>query len=47
MGMSSVLSVSLTSLSAAQEIRATQIIMRLLDIKEADADVKHAVKASP
>ncbi len=34
MGMSSASSVSLTSLSAAQVIRATQIITRLLDIRE-------------
>jgi hypothetical protein len=36
MGMSSVSSVSLTSLSAAQEIRVRQIITWLLDIREAD-----------
>ena len=34
MGMSSVLSVSLTSLSAAQETPVRQIIIWLLDIKE-------------
>jgi hypothetical protein len=36
MGMSSASSVSLISSSAAQEIRAIQIITWLLDIREAD-----------
>ena len=36
-----------TSLSAAQEIPVRQIITWLLDIKEANADVTYAVRASP
>jgi len=39
MGMSSASSVNLTSLSAAQEIRAKQIITRLLDIREGDMSI--------
>jgi len=46
MGMSSVLSVSLTYLSAAQEIPVRQIITWPLDIREADEDVTHAVRSS-
>jgi len=38
MGMSSASSVSLTSLSAAQEIRVIQIITWLLDIREGEAE---------
>jgi hypothetical protein len=47
MGMSSASSVSLTSLSAAQGIPVRQIITWPLDIREADADVTHAVRSSP
>ena len=46
MGMSSASSVSLTSLSAAQGIPVRQIITWPLDIREADADVTHAVRSS-
>ena len=43
MGMSSASSVSLISLSAAQEIRAIQIITWLLDIREGeDATERYA-----
>ena len=47
MGMSNVSSVSLTSLSAAQEIRVTQTITWPLDIREANHEILNVYHNGP